>query len=164
VAVDGLSVINGQPASENHPGYIVGRSGHIVIEGWRRNMEKVAAFSFEERDKSYASLVGRPENIGVIGLVAVEEMSRFPRLQSEKGYAPSMARDQGKVGDTGTGYGRDIDSAIYYVPFVRSSNKRTITIYYDTVDNLRRAGVPVDLPFPIPFPADPEFAPPPPGR
>jgi hypothetical protein len=63
----------------------------------------------------------------------------------------------------GTGYGRDIDSGIYYVSFVRSANKRTITFYYDTVEALRREGVPVDRPLPVPFPMDTEFVPPPPG-
>jgi hypothetical protein len=56
-----------------------------------------------------------------------------------------------------------VDSRAYYVPFVRSSNRQTITLYYDTVDALRQAGVPVDRPDPVPFPQDTEFAPPPPG-
>jgi hypothetical protein len=75
VSVDGLSVINGKPASEYNPGYIVDPGSHIVIKGWRRNLETVAAFSFEERENSYAYRVGRSDNIGVIGLIAVEEQS-----------------------------------------------------------------------------------------
>jgi hypothetical protein len=167
ISVDGLSVLNGQPASEDHPGYIVAPRSSIVIKGWRRNMESVAAFSFEERDKSYAARVGRPENIGVLGLIAVEELAARPRpLPTEKrARAPESAlKDQSTVGGTGTGYGREIDSRIYYVNFVRSNNKRTVTMYYDTVENLRKAGVPVDRPMPVPFPADSEFVPPPPEK
>jgi hypothetical protein len=167
VSVDGLSVLNGQPASEDHPGYIVAPRSSIVIKGWRRNMDRVAAFSFEERDKSYASRVGRPENVGVLGLIAIEEMIARPRpLPMEKrARAPESAlKDQGTVGGTGTGYGREIDSRIYYVNFVRSNNKRTITMYYDTVENLRWSGVPVDRPMPLPFPVDTEFVPPPPEK
>lgn len=167
VSVDGLSVHNGRPASEDHPGYIVAARSSILIKGWRRNMDTVAAFSFDEREKSYAALVGRPENIGVIGLIAVEEQVARPRpLMEKRAAAPAATKEaavkDSSVGGTGTGYGRDIDSRIYYVPFVRSSNRRTITMYYDTVDHLRQAGVPVDRPMPVPFPADNEFVPPPP--
>jgi hypothetical protein len=166
VSVDGLSVINGKPASEAQTGYIVAARDSIRIKGWRRNLETVAAFSFEERDKSYASRVGRPENIGVIGLLAIEEMEWRPRLglEREDFAAPAAKRASGAVGDTGTGYGRDIDSPAYYVPFARSANKQTITLYYDIEEALRRAGVPVDGPFPVPFPGDTEFTPPPPGE
>jgi hypothetical protein len=49
------------------------------------------------------------------------------------------------------------------VPFVRSTNRRALTFFYDTEKALRQAGVPVDpTPMPTPFPGD-EFAPPPPG-
>jgi hypothetical protein len=163
LSVDGLSVMNGQPASEDHPGYIVAPYSHVVIKGWRRNMETVAAFSFQPREKSYAFLMGRPENIGVIGLVAIEEMVYRPRplpLERRDSAAPSALKGYGEGGRAGTGYGRDLDSPIYYVPFVRSNNKWTVTFHYDTVEALRRAGVPIG---PVPFPGDTEFAPPPPG-
>lgn len=164
VSVDGLSVINGEPASEDHPGYIVAPYGHVVINGWRRNMEMVAAFRFVDRTRSYANLVGRPENIGVIGLVAFEELAPLPRLDLEQQRlsAPAARERNGSVGSIGTEYGREVDSRAYYVDFVRSNRRHASTIYYDTVDALREAGVPVDGSLPVPFPAD-KFAPPPPG-
>jgi hypothetical protein len=166
VSVDGLSVITGKPASEHNPGYLVSPYSNIVIKGWRRNLDTVAAFRFVDRDKSYAGRIGRPENIGVIGLVAIEEEIGLPRplLEQKAGGAPAPARNAGKVGRIGTEYGRDVDSRTYYVPFVRSANRRTITVYYDTADALREVGVPVDRPTPVPFPADSDFAPPPPGH
>jgi hypothetical protein len=166
VSVDGLSVINGRPASETHPGYIVAPGTAIEIKGWRRDVDTVAAFRFEEREKSYAARMGRPENIGVIGLVAFEEMGWLPRprLEQKDAVAPKGRMAVGGVGGTGTGYGRDLDSRVYEVPFVRSTNKRAITLYYDTTDALREAGVPMDRPIPVPFPGDTEFVPPPPGR
>jgi hypothetical protein len=165
VSVDGMSVLNGQSASEHHPGYVVAPYTNVVIKGWRRDMNKVAAFRFVERDKSYAGLIGRPENIGVIGLIAIEELSALPpaELQRKDSAAPRAKAFRGAVGSIGTEYGRELDSSIYYVPFVRSSNKQTITYYYDSVAALRAAGVPVDGPYPVPFPADPAFVPPPPG-
>jgi hypothetical protein len=165
VSVDGLSVINGKPASESSPGYLVDAYGSIIIDGWRRNLEKVAAFRFVEREESYAWRMGPPDNIGVIGLVAIKEEGMPPRpwRRLDKGEASKGARSM--VGSTGTEYGRDIDSPAYYVPFIRSSNKRSVTIYYDTPEALRKAGVPIPEPgLPIPFPADKDFAHPPPPR
>jgi hypothetical protein len=167
VSVDGLSVINGKPASAASPGYLVEPSGSIVIKGWRRDLETVAAFSFQDREESYASRMGYPENVGVIGLLAVEEWAPVrllpPRAEFEKkDAAPSALRASGEVGGIGTGYGRDVDSPAHHVPFVRGSNQRVITLYYDTVAALRKAGVPVDGP--SPFPGETEFAPPPRGK
>jgi hypothetical protein len=167
VSVDGLSVISGKPASAESPGYLVEPNGSIVIKGWRRNLETVAAFSFQEHEQSYATLTGYPENVGVIGLLAVEERAPVrpwrPRAEFEKKEAaPSALRAAGEVGGIGTGYGRDVDSPAYRVPFVRGSNQCLVTLYYDTVAALRKAGVPVDGP--SPFPGETEFAPPPHGK
>lgn len=165
VSVDGLSVINGRPASEEGPGYIVDARRGIEIKGWRRSLNTVAAFQFVSRDESYAERVGRPENVGVIGLVAFEERTRYPdlRLERKDSAAPGHRKvAEATVGDTGTGWGRDLDSRVITVPFARSGNRQAITVYYDTVAALRRAGVPVGRP--VPFPEDGEFAPPPPPR
>ncbi len=171
VSVDGLSVINGRPASEEQPGYLVNPHSSIVIKGWRQNTETVAGFTFEERNRSYAAKVGRPENIGVIGLIAFEEMTTLPRElpleQKNRTGAPAEGLAPKGTGGTGTGYGEPIYSPTYEVPFVRSHNKRTVVIYYDTAAALREAGVPVDHyvpnPNPNPFPGDPRFVSPPPA-
>jgi hypothetical protein len=166
VSVDGLSVIKGDLASERSPGYLVDARGDIVIKGWRRDRDTVAAFTFEERKDSYAYSRGYRHNIGVIGLIAIEEQSPWPRPLAEfsRGMmAPAKALDSA-AGGAGTGWGRDVDSSVVTVPFVRGSNKRTVTIYYDTEDALRRIGVPIDGPYPKPFPADTDFCPPPAKR
>jgi hypothetical protein len=164
VSVDGLSVINGRPASASRPGYVVGPYASVVIKGWRRDLGSVAAFRFVGRDESYAARVGRPEDVGVIGLVAIEERAWRPRpLPFAREAAPGGRQAQGGVGGVGTEYGREIDSGAHWVPFARSANRRSITFYYDTVAALRAAGVPVDGVAPVPFRGDGEFAPPPPG-
>lgn len=162
VSVDGLSVIKGDPASEKSPGYLVDSRSDIVIKGWRRDKDTVAAFTFEERKSSYAYLRGYRDNIGVIGLVAIEEQLYWPHPLTEfsRGSGPAKAYDSA-LGGSGTGWGRDLGSSVTYVPFVRSNNKRTVTIYYDTEDALGRMGVPVGGPHPRPFPADSDFCPPP---
>ncbi len=168
VSVDGLSVIHGKPASEAQAGYVVDPHSSIVIKGWRRDRDTVAAFTFTDRDQSYAARMGYPENVGVIGLVAIEEEGPrpmpIPLLDRKTETAPGAKRAEGGFGGTGTGWGRDLESRIYYVPFVRSQNKQAVTIYYDTVENLRRAGVPVEIHYPVPFPRDPDYCPPPPLR
>jgi hypothetical protein len=143
VSVDGLSVVNGRPASEDSPGYLVAPYSSVVIKGWRRNLDAVAAFRFVGRDESYAGKTGRPENIGVIGLVAIEELVWQPRPGLERADAgsPSAKGARAALGGIGTEYGREVDSRAYYVPFVRSTNRQTIALYYDTVEALREAGV-----------------------
>lgn len=166
VSVDGLSVIDGRPASELRSGYIVDPYSQVVIKGWRRDRDTVAAFTFEERERSYAYRMGHPDNVGVIGLVAFEEQAPLPRpLLERRNSAPSAARSaRDALGGTGTGWGRDIDSHVIKVAFVRSTNKRVVTIHYDTADALWRAGVPVEGRYPTPFPGDAEYCPPPPSR
>ncbi len=169
LSVDGLSVMHGRPASEADPGYVVTPHGSVVVKGWRRDRDTVAAFSFQPRDESYASRTGRPENVGVIGLVAFEELTRdpFPLPMEKRDGAPAFRMPgsggvggAGAVGGTGTGYGRDVGSSVYEVPFVRGPRRLQVTYYYDTVEALRRAGVPVNDP--TPFPRTGDFAPPPP--
>jgi hypothetical protein len=161
VSVDGLSVIKGEPASEKSPGYLVSSHDGILIKGWRRDTDRVAAFTFEERRNSYAYSRGYRDNIGVIGLIAVEELTPMPRTFEFYREKTAPRSPDAALGGTGTGWGRDIDSSVVTVPFVRSANKQTVTIYYDTEDALRRIGVPVDGRLPRPFPADTDFCPPP---
>src|SRR5262249_34476519 len=99
-------------------------------------------------------------------LVAIEELTRWPprELEKKNSFRSADKPARAAVGSIGTEYGRDIDSRVYYVPFVRSHRKTAITIYYDTEEALRAGGVPVDRVRPVPFPADSEFAPPPPGQ
>jgi len=162
VSVDGLSVINGQPASDECPGYIVSPGGQVVIKGWRRNLDTVAAFRFVDRQDSYAWRRGQAGDIGTIRLVAFEEQARRPGPRIERKF-PERGREARRLsatGSIGTAYGRDVDSRAYYMPFARSARRYSVAYHYDTVAALRRAGVPMGEP--RPFVRPPEFAPPPP--
>lgn len=157
VDVDGLSVITGQPAHDAQPGYIVGVGDSIVIPGWRRDRDTVAAFTFTDRLDSYAARRGYRDNIGAIRLVAIEELKPHVRpMPYDKGLPGPLGSPRAslELGSTGTGWGRDVDSSIVYVPFIRSGIRQTISIIYDTPEALRRAGVPVDYappPWPRPW-------------
>jgi hypothetical protein len=73
VSVDGLDVINGQPASGSHRGYILPAYGRVEIEGFRQNQNAVATFRFGSVGNSYAAQTGDARNVGVIGVALYAE-------------------------------------------------------------------------------------------
>ena len=74
-SVDGLDVVDGKLASLHKRGYIVGPHGRLVIDGYRRNMNEVAAFRFGSVRDSYAAQTGEQgdRNVGVIGVALFSE-------------------------------------------------------------------------------------------
>jgi hypothetical protein len=75
-SVDGVNVISGDAASPSQSGYVLDPWGSVEIIGWRKSLERTAAFFFTEHQNSYASRTGRPNNVGVIGVAAFREKSR----------------------------------------------------------------------------------------
>jgi len=68
VAVDGVNAVSGETAAWHQTGYILGPQQSFDIKGWRKSLDRVAAFFFTEHPKSYAARTGRPDNVGVIGV------------------------------------------------------------------------------------------------
>jgi hypothetical protein len=68
--VDGLDVLNGRPGTIANRGYVVRAGERLVIEGFRKSEDEVAAFRFSAPDDAYAANTpqGDPRNIGVIGV------------------------------------------------------------------------------------------------
>jgi hypothetical protein len=68
--VDGLDVLNGRPGTIANRGYVVRPGEMLVIEGFRKSADEVAAFRFSEPDDAYAANTpqGDPRNIGVTGV------------------------------------------------------------------------------------------------
>ncbi len=68
--VDGLDVLNGRPGTIANRGYVVRPGDMLVIEGFRKSEDEVAAFRFSAPDDAYAANTpqGDPRNIGVIGV------------------------------------------------------------------------------------------------
>lgn len=73
ISVDGLDVIDGQDASFDKRGYVVDPYTSFVIEGWRTSDESVAAFRFSPLEDGYAAQMGKPRNVGVIGVAFFRE-------------------------------------------------------------------------------------------
>jgi hypothetical protein len=83
VSVDGVNAVSGETAAWHQTGYILGPHRGFDIKGWRKSLERVAAFFFTEHPNSYAARTGRPDNVGVIG-VAVFRRKVEPAARIEQ--------------------------------------------------------------------------------
>jgi hypothetical protein len=71
--VDGLDVINGQPATLDNRGYILAPFARLEIDGFRRSTDAVATFRFSRVSQSYAAQTSGDRNVGVIGVAFFSE-------------------------------------------------------------------------------------------
>jgi hypothetical protein len=79
VSVDGRDAMSGQPGDYvNQRGYVIPAYGSLLVEGFRRSLEEVAAFRFTSPQDSYSSRMGSPQNVGVIGVAFFPERVRPP--------------------------------------------------------------------------------------
>jgi hypothetical protein len=186
VSVDGVNAVTGQTASPAQGGYVIAARSYLEIKGWRKSLERTAAFYFTDLGDSYAVRSGRPDNVGVIG-VALFKRKQEPALsfkEERSRQAPASAADNAASGaapaakaqeraaaepQLGTGHGRSESSYARYVQFERESDapNEVVKIRYDSRANLVALGV-IPAPRPAPrhepdaFPA--AFVPDPPAR
>ncbi|MEO8900267.1 MAG: hypothetical protein ABI488_01595 [Polyangiaceae bacterium] len=74
VSVDGRDAVSGEPGDYvNARGYVIPPFGSVVVDGFRRNFEQVAAFRFTAPGDSYSARRGTPQNVGVIGVAFFPE-------------------------------------------------------------------------------------------
>ena len=181
ISVDGLSVMNGQPATKDSSGYVVEANQSLDILGWRLSDRQVAHFVFGSLPEAYASLMGHSDNIGVIGALFYHEKSQplcpqplyslppdlFPRPLI-KGSGGST-RGGGAAG-IGTGFGRSTDYRVSTVQFTRQPESvAQLTLRYDDATGLQSRGICLSTPHPPydrvlcanAFPADRGCTPPP---
>ena len=87
-SVDGVDVLKGEAADNADSGYIVNAYSTLVVKGFRIDNSTVAAFKFDEGNKSYASIVEQDgdvekakknpsKNNGVIGVRVWKEKVPF---------------------------------------------------------------------------------------
>jgi hypothetical protein len=82
--VDGLDVIDGHPGSFEKRGYLLGPWASLEIDGFRQNLEQVAAFRFGSVRAAYAAQKGDDRNVGVIGVAFfAERNAQDPWLERE---------------------------------------------------------------------------------
>jgi hypothetical protein len=96
VSVDGVNAVSGETANWGQTGYVLAPGQGFDIRGWRKSLERIAAFFFTEHQNSYAARTGRPQNVGVIGVAVFRKKVEPEALidQSPPREAPSSgARD-----------------------------------------------------------------------
>jgi hypothetical protein len=173
VSVDGVNVVTGESASPDQAGYVIEPHGYVNIQGWRKDLERTAAFYFSDPSESYASRTGRPDDLGVIGVALFKERPR-PILYTQESKVsdaaapPSAAREASAAPRSepslGTGHGRREYSPVERVEFERASDTpdRRVVIRYERHDTLVAMGVlpgPPRRHEPDPFPATLGFVP-----
>jgi hypothetical protein len=178
VSVDGINVISGATAALNQTGYVLGPHGSTEINGWRKDLNQIAAFVFANEAESYAARTGRPANVGVVGVAVFSEKKRPIRWREDR-IAPGAKADEGSGASSkprsygkrapqqteqshlGTGHGEREQSLADYTNFTRARNTpdELIAIRYDSYRNLVAMGViphrlPDSQPNPNPFPGN----------
>ncbi len=186
VTVDGRDVLTGRLGDfTRQRGYVIDPFGSVVIDGFRRSLDRVAAFRFSDVHDSFTALHGTPQHAGVIGVAAFEERVDPPRGGTVARRSTAPATDPRARPDTpapskksepgearshrdttenarqalGTEFAETRLSRVREVTFVRRNARRPdvrVTLRYDTAEALAAKGVPVDLTFAVqPVGADP---------
>jgi len=106
VAVDGVNAVSGETASWSQTGYVLAPGQSFDIKGWRKSLQRVAAFFFTEHQNSYAARTGRPDNVGVIG-VAVFRRKAEPEARIQRDLRLQPRRESSDAPDTGSGAAAD---------------------------------------------------------
>lgn len=167
VSVDGVNVVTGETAAPDQSGYVIEPYGEVTIQGWRKDLERTAAFYFSDPGDAYATRTGRPDDLGVIGVALFRERSpRWVYSPEAAASPPSAAREEssadakasrqvmessaGAAAPLGTGHGRREWSPAQRVEFERAGSRpdQRIVIRYDRRENLVARGV---LPRPRPW-------------
>lgn len=170
VSVDGVNVVTGETAAPEQSGYVIEPGGYVNIEGWRKGLDRTAAFYFSDPGDAYATRTGRPDDLGVIGVALFREREYAPRYYENEKIAPpaplprgtgrasaeSAAQDAGVARERkgvmnapameaqlGTGHGRSEYSPAERVQFERASHRPDdrVVIRYDRRENLVAMGV-----------------------
>ncbi|MDX1986144.1 MAG: hypothetical protein SFV17_05615 [Candidatus Obscuribacter sp.] len=168
LSVDGLSVMNGKRATLADSAYVIDRAhgGVLTVPGFRLNDEEVAHFVFGAPEESYAALMDKPENIGVIAAVIYAE--KCPVRETGWGddlLGGHLTRGGGmtmggggllgggggmKGGnfptrsgghDVGTGFGDRTEHKVQQVQFERGEVVARIVIEYASEESLKAAGI-----------------------
>jgi len=168
VSVDGVNAVTGESASPDQSGYVLEPGGYVNIQGWRKDLDRTAAFYFSDPSDSYAARTGRPRDLGVIGVALFRErdferpalLSRERRSDVPSPQAPAEADAAGdskarseasspeysasaRLPSLGTGHGRGEYSPVEQVAFQRASTQpdELIAIRYERRETLVAMGV-----------------------
>lgn len=124
MSVDGVNAISGETANWSQSGYVLGPGQGHDVRGWRKSLERIAAFYFTEHQNSYASRTGRPQNVGVIGVAVfrrkaepearIEQAPREQPYPAERDDSPFPAEESSSAYGSGAAGARSAPSADSY--------------------------------------------------
>jgi len=97
-SVDGRDVLDGNPANWTKRGYIVNPWDQVVIDGFRLDQNRVAAFRFSSVRDSYAARMGNARDVGVVGVAVFTERRQPPMLERRR-----LSNELGGLGSRGEG-------------------------------------------------------------
>ena len=78
MSVDGVNILTGETAAYDQRGYVFAPHDSGDLNGWRKSLQEVAAFTFAALPQSYAARTGRPADVGVIGIAVFKEKVFVP--------------------------------------------------------------------------------------
>lgn len=126
-SVDGVNVVSGETASPDQSGYVIDGYGSVEIGGWRKSLQRTAAFYFTDLGDSYAARTGRPGNVGVIGVAVFRERPRVvyrPQLREKIARAdtpPSMTENAQAAAPSAAPAPEDSASAVEPPPALKDA-------------------------------------------
>lgn len=154
VSVDGINAVTGATAAPSQSGYVIAPGEAVTIEGWRKSLDRTAAFVFTSPSRAYAARTDRPDNLGVIGVALFRERERPPISLAEPAREAAAAADApagrsaprqaaAAAPSLGTGHGRQEYSPAQWTAFERASNTpdQLIVLRYESRAALVAMGV-----------------------
>lgn len=104
VSVDGVNAVSGETANWEQTGYVLSPYQGYDITGWRKSLQRVAAFFFTRHENSYAARTGRPDNVGVIGVAIFRkkpEPAAYIDRDALRRQAPASGSGAGSTEESG---------------------------------------------------------------
>ena len=93
----------GETANWSQTGYVLAPGQGYDIKGWRKSLQRMAAFFFTEHQNSYAARTGRPDNVGVIGVAVFRRKARAGARIEQFAAARALRRRARRAASCGRG-------------------------------------------------------------
>lgn len=170
ISVDGINIITGETANYSQRGYVINSNTYPnlknVIPGFRIDEKYAGNFTFGGLKNTYANILNKPDNIGVIGAAFFHEKEKFIAIKPIRPVEyyngnPVIYRSLSCDDKIGTEFGRQSRFETKSVEFERGSDIpfKMLNIFYKSKNELKKMGIDVDKKRnmnkkPIPFPGN----------
>ena len=102
LSVDGLNTIDARHTSaEGARKWVLDPYETVTIRGWQTSMEQARRFFFTSEERSYATWMGTPENLGVISAVffreRVADVAPLGTAERPRSPSPDSGQEEGRA-------------------------------------------------------------------